>query len=360
MHRLARACVASLAGSAFISVASADPAPIVYAGQSQSAPVATQAASYGAASLSGGGDNSYGYGAQQRRPGATIDLRRSSTRSVRAPTQPFVVTQTASVASPVSQEEQAPDASAERPQWLEQERVGPPYEANGRTYVPTPEPGYSETGMASWYGPQFHGQRAANGEVFDQDALTAAHPTLPLNSLVQVTNLENGREVMVRITDRGPFVGGRLIDMSRGAAQVLGFEPQGHARVHVRYLGPAPRRAEDVEAASALQMQPEEGPASLLPPTPAPVSQPQIAQAPSAPVGSYYVQIGAFSDMSNVQRVRAEASAAGPVVVDTRRTTAGAELFRVRVGPWQSREEAEAARQTLASVGYGESVLASR
>src|SRR5690606_6879039 len=102
--------------------------------------------------------------------------------------------------------------------------------------------GYQETGTASWYGPQFHGQRTASGEIFDESALTAAHPTLPIPSLVQVTNLENGREVIVRVNDRGPFVGERLIDLSRAAAQVLGFESAGHARVHVRYLGPAPRR----------------------------------------------------------------------------------------------------------------------
>lgn len=361
MHRHSRAIATLFAWSALVGVANADPAPIVYAGQGQSGSAAvTQTASYGAASLAGGADNSYGYGAQQRSGAATIDLRRPAARVAQAaPQQPLIITRTTSVDAPPPRAPEAAPAPAARPQWLEQERVGPPYEANGRTYVPTPEPGYSETGMASWYGPQFHGRRAANGEVFDQEALTAAHPTLPLNSLVQVTNLENGREVMVRVTDRGPFVGGRLIDMSRGAAQALGFEAQGHARVHVRYLGPAPRRA--VGAAAPEAAPSEEGPSSLLPPAPPPA--PASAAAAPAPVGSgdaYYVQVGAFSDMSNVQRVRAEAGAAGPVVVDTRLTASGAELFRVRVGPWTSRAEADAARQTLASLGYGESVVASR
>src|SRR5690606_4252839 len=97
-------------------------------------------------------------------------------------------------------------------------------------------------GEGSWYGPNFHGLRTATGEVYDQEGLTAAHPTLPLNSLVQVTNLENGREIIVRVNDRGPFVGERLIDLTRAGAELLGYERAGHARVHVRYLGPAPRR----------------------------------------------------------------------------------------------------------------------
>jgi rare lipoprotein A len=275
------------------------------------------------------------------------------------------------------------DASEEGAQpWLERERVGPPYEANGQWYVPTPEPGYSQTGTASWYGPQFHGQRTASGETFDQDALSAAHPTLPIPSLVQVTNLENGREVIVRVNDRGPFVGGRLIDLSRGAAQVLGFEAQGHARVNVRYLGPAPRRVNaDGSPAPASPPSPppvapatveEEGPRSLLPPSSAqpetdlagaPVENyraPAPVYPPPAAAGGYFVQVGAFSDLSNAHRVRDAVGAAGPVVVDVRRSASGAELFRVRVGPWNTAAEADEARRELAALGYGESLIAAR
>jgi rare lipoprotein A len=244
--------------------------------------------------------------------------------------------------------------------------------------VPTPEPGYAQTGMASWYGPQFHGQRTASGETFDQQALTAAHPTLPIPSLVQVTNLENGREVIVRVNDRGPFVGDRLIDMSRGAAEVLGFEQAGQARVHVRYLGPAPRRVNaDGTPAPASVRQPaapaptraEEGPRSLLPP---PVESVELAgapvviapapayAAPRAPVGNYFVQVGAYSDPNNARRVADTVAAAGPVVMDVRQMASGAELFRVRVGPWASAAEADTARADLARLGYGDSVVASR
>jgi rare lipoprotein A len=238
--------------------------------------------------------------------------------------------------------------------------------------VPTPEPGYTQTGTASWYGPQFHGQRTANGEVFDQEGLTAAHPTLPLNSLVQVTNLANGREVMVRVNDRGPFVGERLIDLSHGAAVALDFERAGHAQVHVRYLGPAPRR---VNADGSLAPLPEpsparQGPASLLPPPAegeqsgfaenAPLEAPEtpaLTQAP--PDGGYFVQVGAFSDPSNANRVRDAAAAAGPASVDVRQSASG-ELFRVRVGPFASNEAVAAAQTTLAALGYGQGIVAGR
>ncbi|MEQ1491728.1 MAG: septal ring lytic transglycosylase RlpA family protein, partial [Terricaulis sp.] len=225
------------------------------------------------------------------------------------------------------------------------------------------------------YGQELQGRRTASGETFDAAALTAAHPTLPIPSLVQVTNLENGREVIVRVNDRGPFGGDRLIDLSRGAANVLGFEQAGHARVNVRYLGPAPRRVnadgsnapESVHAPASqpAPQQTEEGPHSLLQ---QPTQTAELAGAPERPVysstapavGTFFVQVGAYSDPVNAQRVRDAVSAAGPVVVDTRNTASGAELFRVRVGPWASREEADAARQTLSTLGYGESVVASR
>ena len=110
----------------------------------------------------------------------------------------------------------------------------------GLTYTPRVEPGYDRVGVASWYGKLFHGRLTANGEVYDMGALSAAHPTLPLPSYVQVTNLQNGRHIIVRVNDRGPYARGRIIDLSREAARVLGFERQGTTRVRVRYLGPAP------------------------------------------------------------------------------------------------------------------------
>ena len=120
-------------------------------------------------------------------------------------------------------------------------KVGDPYQINGTWYYPAEDYGYSETGIASYYGGEgqgtnFHGRNTANGEVYDMNALTAAHQTLPMPSLVRVTNLENGRSVVLRVNDRGPFARGRIIDVSRRSAQLLGFESQGTARVRVEIL----------------------------------------------------------------------------------------------------------------------------
>lgn len=119
-------------------------------------------------------------------------------------------------------------------------QVGKPYTIRGLTYYPRKDPNLDETGMASWYGPNFHGRLTANGEIYDQYSLSAAHPTMPLPSYARVTNLENGRAVTVRVNDRGPFAKGRVIDLSARAAQLLGYDRQGLARVRVQYAGEAP------------------------------------------------------------------------------------------------------------------------
>ena len=112
--------------------------------------------------------------------------------------------------------------------------IGKPYTIKGKTYYPKYQPNYDETGIASWYGPGFHGKKTANGETYNQYAMTAAHPTLPLPSLVRVTNLKNGQVVTVRINDRGPFARGRIIDLSRRAAEAIGIK--GIQKVRVQYL----------------------------------------------------------------------------------------------------------------------------
>lgn len=124
-------------------------------------------------------------------------------------------------------------------------KLGNPYKIAGVLYVPQADSNYNRTGVASWYGKLFHGRLTANGEVYDMHALTAAHPTLPLPSYVHVTNLENGHDIIVRVNDRGPYAHNRIIDMSREAARVLGFEHRGTAKVRVRYLGPAPISGDD-------------------------------------------------------------------------------------------------------------------
>lgn len=370
--------------AAAVGVAEARRAPIEYAANR---PSAAPSASASNNDLAGGDAGSYGYGGvnSSQGDGVVIDLRRDGSSPIQPPAE---LQPAAAPSSPPPA--QAPAVGQGRPGWLENERVGPPYQANGRWYVPAAEPGYEATGTASWYGPTFHGGRTASGEIYDQEAITAAHPTLPIPSLVQVTNLENGREVIVRVNDRGPFVGDRILDLSHGAAQVLGVERNGTARVHIRYLGPAPRHYGDPAApaavisasasapSSASRVQTaeaeEEGPASLLPPhaqaasmtpaTPAPVSVQSVGYQPPAPTpvasasGAYFVQVGAFSDVENAHRAQAAVSRAGQASVDVRRTSTGTELFRVRVGPFASRELADAARRDVVALGYAESVVA--
>ncbi len=124
-------------------------------------------------------------------------------------------------------------------------KVGDPYQIDGQWHTPREDPGYDRVGAASYYAADFHGRRTANGEIFDMSALSAAHPTLPLPSLVYVTNMENGRTLLLRVNDRGPYVNNRVIDVSRAAARYLGFETRGTARVRVRYAGRAPLTGDD-------------------------------------------------------------------------------------------------------------------
>src|SRR5580693_6483355 len=124
-------------------------------------------------------------------------------------------------------------------------RVGKPYTVAGRVYVPEEDTGYREEGLASWYGDDFHGRLTANGEVFDMTSLTAAHPTLPMPCYARVTNLSNGKSLIVRVNDRGPYHGNRLMDVSSKAAELLEFKGNGVARVRVEYVGRAPLEGSD-------------------------------------------------------------------------------------------------------------------
>lgn len=123
--------------------------------------------------------------------------------------------------------------------------VGRPYKIRGRWYEPKLEPGYDRYGQASWYGPNFHGRKTANGEIYDQYALSAAHPTMPLPSYARVTNIQTGKSTIVRVNDRGPYHGARVIDLSGAAAERLGYRHVGTAPVRVQYIGPAPLHARD-------------------------------------------------------------------------------------------------------------------
>jgi len=268
-------------------------------------------------------------------------------------------------------------------------KVGKPYQVDGIWYYPKEDWSYDETGIASWYGEQFHGRYTANGEVFDLNGLTAAHHTLPLPSIVQVTNLENGRSLTLRVNDRGPFAGARIIDVSHQAAQSLGFERNGTAKVRVRLLsaetmqaqavarrngteevpgGPievaqaAPRTAVDAQPLAPLpgtQLAPAPQTASIVPvkasaaPEVAPVDPPltgKVTMGTARPNAQIYVQAGAFAQMDNANRVRQRLAAVGSAQITAVRVN-GNNLFRVRLGPIASVDDADKMLARVLAVG---------
>ena len=210
-----------------------------------------------------------------------------------------------------------------------------PYQIRGRWYRPEEQPNYDEVGMASWYGSAHNGRPTATGERFDMNALTAAHKTLPLPGLVEVTNLETDQRIVVRINDRGPFAEGRIIDLSREAADELGLLAKGVGRVRVRYLGRAPRLGGGAVLTAAA-------------PTPRPDMRPTAQEN----VGPFWVQAGAFSDADQARRIADSLS--GWVRAD-----GGAARFRVVVGPWDDANAAESARQAVVARGYADALLIS-
>jgi rare lipoprotein A len=288
-------------------------------------------------------------------------------------------------------------------------KIGKPYQVAGVWYYPKEDENYDQTGIASWYGPQFHGKRTANGEYFDQEELTAAHPTLPMPVLVRVTNLENGRSLVVRVNDRGPFVNGREIDLSRKAAELLGYDRKGTARVRVQYVGRAPlpgipgsmstqvagqetfiapkpvvdeseKRAataaplSSVVSSGALPPPPgvKSAPVSSMPSAPmtaqaAPRAQPDADATPAdavpqtvsvqhvpVPAGTnIYVQAGSFKNFTNAEAVHQQLLAQGvqnvqvsPTIVD------GSQYYRVRVGPMPDVSAADASLKTVLAKGH--------
>lgn len=222
--------------------------------------------------------------------------------------------------------------------------------------TPASTPVFDETGVGVVYGDEFVGLPTANGEVFAQEGLTAAHPTLPLPSLVQVINVDTQNAVVVRVNDRGPFEDGAMLQLSKQAASALAFGPDERANVRVRYLGPAP------VSGAVITAQPEKAPNNLVlasyQPTQsasAPVmyaSAPQPARAVNVAMGQgdYFVQVGAFADIGNAQDFEASLGGSMPVVIVSARVN-GADYFRVRVGPFATRDSAAQARDQMADSG---------
>ena len=221
---------------------------------------------------------------------------------------------------------------------------------------------YEAEGGASWYGEPFHGRKTASGERFDMHQPTAAHRTLPLGSWVEVTNLDNDRSVQVRINDRGPFKASRIIDVSRAAADELGFRSKGVARVRVKYIGKTPGELRPMILAEA-------GPPAAETPAPTeyavtgPSETVIVEPAPAAPSavaaqGAFAVQVGAFSRRDNADRAAAAAAAFGPVTIKPLELR-GLTLHRVIVGAWAGEAEAEAALPDFARAGFGDAQVVS-
>jgi rare lipoprotein A len=201
-------------------------------------------------------------------------------------------------------------------------RIGKPYQVAGRTYVPEDDRSYVAEGMASWYGNDFHGRRTANGEVYDMEGLSAAHPTLPLPSYIRVTNLRNHRSVILRVNDRGPYHGNRVVDVSKRAAHLLGFHGHGVARVRVEYVGPASLDGSDDHLLAATLRDGEPAPApsavrlaSSRPFLPAPDtrSSPLTGAIPTPPDRPYSLgQDGVATTAATPIRGRQPVAAFGP------------------------------------------------
>ena len=232
-------------------------------------------------------------------------------------------------------------------------KIGKPYKIKGTTYYPKEDYNYSEVGIASWYGSDFHNRRTANGEKYDMNTLTAAHRTLPLPSIVRVTNLENGRSLVLRVNDRGPYAKNRIIDISKRGAQLLGYQVQGTAKVKVEILA-----KESKALKAALLGQKVEEVKTVSTPS-APISQDKTLviynaeksnKVTKTPENNYYVQAGSFSQKSSAAGLKEKLSKFGKAKVD-QATVSGKNFYRVRIGPFNFKEEAEV---TLAKVkNYG-------
>jgi rare lipoprotein A len=294
----------------------------------------------------------------------------------------------ASLAALVSACASEPEPSVTVPANAGVYKIGQPYQIDGTWYYPKEQPDYDETGVASWYGPTFYGHHTANGEVYTAQDLTAAHRTLPLPVNVRVTNLENGRSIVVRVNDRGPFAKGRIIDLSERAADLLGYKQKGTARVRVTFVGRAdlqggapppdvtpPEVASAVPAAptarvasSALDVVPgvaaDPSPATntALPPLPlrdadaAVTNEPTgvVTEVPVPAATHLYVQAGAFGSYQNAARLQARLGGSLKIsaIVQNGRT-----FYRLRLGPFDDVGEADSALARIESLGSNDAQI---
>ncbi len=257
-------------------------------------------------------------------------------------------------------------------------KIGQPYQVDNVWYYPREQPDYDETGIASWYGPTFYGHHTANGEMYDGNQLTAAHKTLPMPVNVRVTNLENGKSLIVRVNDRGPYARGRIIDLSKRAAELLDVVETGTARVRVTYLGRAdingaPAQETSPDIASTLQAAPtakvdiaalgilpgsaaappgktHQMPTASIPAQLFADNQPtgQVTRVPVPVVTHLYIQLGAFSKQDNAKALLAKVG--GDLRISTLQR-GGQTLYRVRSAPLASVADADAALARITGAG---------
>lgn len=219
-----------------------------------------------------------------------------------------------------------------------------PYEALGVRYVPITTIGsYKERGIASWYGKKFHGQRTSSGETYDMYAMSAAHKTLPIPSYARVTNISNGRSVIVRINDRGPFMHGRIIDLSYAAAAKLGYTNSGSTEVEVESLKPGDQYVASAAVAEPVKVEPIQ--TESIAPEPTPIPEPAT---PAAQAGTVFLQLGSFRSASGAEsflaHMRDELGDLGKQVLLYNKGG----LARVHLGPYHTRDEARNAADQLA------------
>lgn len=260
-------------------------------------------------------------------------------------------------------------------------KVGSPYEIDGQLYYPKEDPKYSEVGVASWYGSDFHGKSTANGELFDKNKLTAAHRTLPMPSIVKVTNLENGKTLRVRVNDRGPFSDNRIIDLSEGAAKKLGVWGPGTAKVKVEFDPEASREllmaeGHNTDAIRRIELAMATNP-SLRNNVVSDVNAPVAKAAERIPTGGnnnklaskvantknktaqnhgYYIQLGAYNSYSQASRVRDRVSHVAPVRVKMANgDTPASSVHKVQLGPFIEVSQVDIER--LHSLGFKDAVI---
>lgn len=239
-------------------------------------------------------------------------------------------------------------------------KVGKPYYAEGQRYTPQETYTYEETGIASWYGPGFHGKSTASGETYNQYELTAAHRTLQMPSFVRVTNLENGKSIVVRVNDRGPFAKNRVMDLSGRAAELLEMKGKGTARVKLqllseesRMIADAARRGYDTRGSEIALNETGQLPTHLTNGVAYPDQE--VAQVPVTPT-AIYVQFGAFTNPDNANRLKDSLAGIGNSFV-VEADVNGRHFYRVRVGPIQSVEQADAELARVHQLGQTSAIL---